>query len=158
MSLMIDILQISLFITALYIALIVYKVIFLFFVKVGGRNEASRLLGAPCKPIEKVVKKRECKQAWRMRNFIEKDSTNSSKLSIDWKWVDVFINTCHWCGLQVILRRDGEEDIESTISIANDEVFLEKVSEKAAIFNDVSISNYNKFHNKIEEVKSKFEL
>ena len=72
-------------------------------------------LGAPMKGLREVMDNDTDKEHYRLLGFIDKNgkkNTRGQLKIINEAWVERFIQTCHWAGYQIILTKEGEEDIE----------------------------------------------
>ena len=49
------------------------------------------------------------------------------KYNIDKEWVKRFFKVSHWCGYQVLIRKDSDVDLENTTSIAYDMEIVNKL-------------------------------
>lgn len=154
----IEIFSVIWYIILLVIATMIYVAIFKFFTKLGGRKKAAQLLGAPGVPIEKAMHRYHDSDEGFSRFIYKQKKKSDCIIDVNKKWVKSFFEVCHWCGFQVVIRKDSDSDIEESSSKAYDENILENLSKEFVTFNDKSIAQYNKSQKYIDDVKSKFEL
>ena len=154
-------LLISLWYTScLFVTFFIYFWIFKGFTWIGGRKKAKKLLRSPKKDLERFVNRFDMKYAWKVYKAVEGENRNRPKsvLSIDGKWMDLFIQLCHWTGYQVVIRKDAEGDIEDTGSESFDMNYLEKFSESFVAFNKKTKECYKSIKKNDEDLKKDFEL
>lgn len=139
------------------VAGMIYIGIFKYFTKIGGRKEAAKILGAPGVPLEKAMRRYKDPDVG-LYTFLNKNTG----LKIGGNWSKSFCEVCHWCGFQVVIRKDSDTDIENPESKAYDIVLLENMSKDYAEFSEKNAKEYliraKKREQHIEEVKSKFDL
>lgn len=142
------------------VAGMIYIGIFKWFTRIGGRNEAKKLLRSPKKNLEDFVNQYDMKYAWKVYKAVEGDNRAKTKcgLSVDSKWMDIFIQLCHWTGYQVVIRKDAESDIEEMGAESFDMNYLEKFSESFVAFNERTRECYSRIKMSDENLKKEFEL
>lgn len=154
-------LLISLWFTfCLFVTFFIYFWIFKGFTWIGGRKKAKKLLRSPKKYLEDFVNTFTMNYAWKVFKAVEGDDKGEKNLSlsVETKWVDIFIQLCHWTGYQVIIRKDSEKDIESLESEALDITQLENVGNIFAAYNEKTKSLYHAIKKDEEDLKKGFEL
>lgn len=141
------------------VAGMIYIGIFKYFTKIGGRKEAAKLLGAPGVPINKAMRRYKDADSGLL-SFIGYWGNNQKQriIKADEKWIKSFCEVCHWCGYQVVIRKDSDTDIENKDSKAYDEKLIQDISEKHFELNDKSINKIKQSKQHLEDVKSKFKL
>ncbi len=71
--------------------------------------------------------------------------------NIDKEWVKHFLKVCHWCGYQVLVRKDSDMDIEEKTSMACDAEIVNKLEEiNEPIFSEAVVNFYKKKNSKDE--------
>lgn len=138
------------------ISLYCYVSIFLYFKKVSSHKKITQLLDAPNIPLRKAMR-RYADADKELYSFLGYDN-NENLLSLNHKWIKSFFEVCHWCGYQVLIRKDSKSDIEDSSSIAYDEKFLKDLSKDFGILNELSVKVFNSFKKEDNDLKSKFEL
>lgn len=158
-------LEIGIFISIWYtfwivVAGMIYIGIFKWFTKIGGRRQAKKILRAPDKNLERFINRYDLKYAWKVYKAVEGEDRRKIKcgLSVDSKWMDTFIQLCHWCGYQVVIRKDSEKDIETEDSEAFDTDFLENFGKKFVRLNERTKVYYSDLKKKDIDLKKEFEL
>lgn len=158
-------LEIGIFISIWYTFWIVvvgmiYIGIFKWFTKIGGRRKAKKILRAPDKNLERFINRYDLKYAWKVYKAVEGEDRRNTKcgVSVDSKWMDTFIQLCHWCGYQVVIRKDSEKDIEPENSDTFDMNFLEDFGKKFIRLNEKTKVYYSGLRKKDEDLKREFEL
>lgn len=135
----------------------IYVAIFRFFAK-EGRIKAAKLFGAPGGELKYATYRRKDADEGLYNFFVNE----KWKRKIDYKWVKRFFEVCHWCGYQVLIRKDSDIDIENTSSIIHDYEILEQISKDNAYLLGDTIEKFKEKCNKVmqleEKLQVKFEL
>lgn len=136
------------------LAIFSYTVIFQFFA-IDGHKKAAEMLGGP---------KCELKDAMRRSRYLwstTKSATdglgsflgNKIDIHANHRWIESFFELCHWCGYQVLIRKDSDADIEEKSSNAYNGEILNKIVERDDAY--LKDNTINDFQN--ETILSNFE-
>ena len=97
-------------------------------------------LGAPKKELHEVITGDVRYEYERIYKFIKGEYI--SYRDIDMNWMSNFISVCHWAGYQIILHKEGKQDIESPDSVVFDSELLNEFRKEHRTFDKKTFETF----------------
>lgn len=106
-----------------------------------GRRKASKLFNSSGGELKHAIYSRK-KVDEGLYSFLPNEI---EKQNIDKEWVKRFFKVSHWCGYQVLIRKDSDVDLEETTSIAYDIEIVNKLNKiNDPLFTETVVDIYNR--------------